>query len=213
MAPRLPRSLPDLSLEAEAWARGARRVAGVDEVGRGPLAGPVVAAAVILDPLRAPEGLDDSKRLSPARREALALALRDGAEIHVAEASVEEIDALGIWGATALAMRRALAPLGADLALVDGRQIPPGLACPARAVVGGDRRSATIAAASIAAKVARDALMRALAQQDPRYGWAANKGYPTALHHAALKAHGPTQHHRKSFAPIHRMLCPDGETR
>lgn len=213
MAPRTPRSLPDLSLEAEAWARGLRRVAGVDEVGRGPLAGPVVAAAVILDPARAPEGLDDSKRLSPARREALALALGEAAEVRVAEASVEEIDALGIWGATALAMARAVAPLAPDLALIDGRQIPPGLACPARAVVGGDRRSASIAAASIAAKVARDALMRALAQQDPRYGWARNKGYPTALHHAALRAHGPTQHHRRSFAPVHKMLCPDGETR
>lgn len=213
MAPRTPRSLPDLSLEAEAWAQGLRRVAGVDEVGRGPLAGPVVAAAVILDPARAPEGLDDSKRLSPARREALALALGEAAEVRVAEASVEEIDALGIWGATALAMARALAPLAPDLALIDGRQIPPGLACPARAVVGGDRRSASIAAASIAAKVARDALMRALAQQDPRYGWARNKGYPTALHHAALRAHGPTQHHRRSFAPVHKMLCPDGETR
>ena len=204
MARRPP---PDLTLEREAWAAGAARVAGVDEVGRGPLAGPVLAAAVILDPARVPDGLADSKRLSPARREALALALRGCAEVSVAEASVEEIDALNVWGATALAMARALAPLAPDLALIDGALVPWGLACPARAVVGGDGRSASIAAASIAAKVARDALMDALAQAEPRYGWAANKGYPTAAHRAALARHGPTRHHRHSFRPIRDMLC------
>ena len=213
MAPRPPRResrpAPDLSLEA---AAGVRRVAGVDEAGRGPLAGPVVAAAVILDPGDVPEGLDDSKRLTPARREALAAELRRRAAVSVASASVEEIDSLNIWGATALAMRRALEPLAPDLALIDGRLIPPGLACPARAVVGGDGLSASIAAASILAKVTRDRHMATLAQHDPRFGWAANKGYPTAAHHAALRTHGPTQHHRRSFAPIHRMLCPDGES-
>ena len=203
---------PDLALEIAARAGGATRVAGVDEAGRGPLAGPVVAAAVILDPERVPEGLDDSKRLSPARREMLARALRACAEVSVAQASVEEIDALDIWGATGLAMARALAPLGADLALIDGKLVPRGLGCPGRAVVGGDGVSASIAAASILAKVARDGHMAALAQHDPRYGWARNMGYPTAAHHAALRQHGPTQHHRRSFAPIHRMLCPDGET-
>ena len=209
---RPPRRLPDLALEIEARAGGAARVAGVDEAGRGPLAGPVMAAAVILDPARVPEGLEDSKRLSPARRGALAEALRACAEVSVAEASVEEIDALNIWGATALAMARALTPLAPDLALIDGKLVPRGLCCPARAVVGGDGLSASIAAASILAKVARDRHMAALAQHDPRYGWARNKGYPTAAHHAALRQHGPTQHHRRTFAPIHRMLCPDGET-
>ena len=204
---KAPRRLPDLTLEREAWARGARRVAGVDEAGRGPLAGPVVAAAAILSPERIPEGLDDSKRLPPARRESLLAALGGCAEIAVAQASVEEIDSLGIWGATALAMRRALGPLAPDLALIDGRHVPEGLSCPARAVVGGDRLSASVAAASIAAKVTRDGIMAALAQQEPRYGWAANKGYPTAAHHAALRAHGPTQHHRRSFRPIRHMLC------
>ena len=209
---RILRPRPGLALEAEARATGAARVAGVDEAGRGPLAGPVVAAAVILDLARVPEGLDDSKRLSPARREALARALRGCAEVSVAEASVAEIDALDIWGATSLAMARALGPLGADLALIDGKLVPRGLSCRARAVVGGDGLSASIAAASILAKVARDGHMAALAQHDPRYGWARNKGYPTAAHHAALRQHGPSQHHRRSFAPIHRMLCPDGET-
>ena len=212
MARRTLRAPPDLALEAAAAASGARRVAGVDEAGRGPLAGPVVAAAVIFDPARVPEGLDDSKRLSPARREALARALAAEAQVSVALASVEEIDSLGIWGATALAMVRALAPLDPDLALIDGLHLPPGLTCPARAMVGGDGRSASIAAASIMAKVSRDRLMAALAQHEPRYGWATNMGYPTAAHHAALRQHGPTQHHRRSFAPIRQMLCPDDET-
>ena len=209
---RLPKRLPDFSIEAEARAGGFLRVAGVDEAGRGPLAGPVVAAAVILDPENAPEGLDDSKRLSAARREVLARALRASAAVSVAAASVEEIDALNVWGATALAMARACAPLAPDLALIDGKLVPRGLPCPARALVGGDGLSASIAAASILAKVERDRHMAALAQQDPRYGWARNKGYPTAAHHAALRQHGPTQHHRFSFGPIRRMLCPDGET-
>ena len=206
------RPLPDLTLEAEARAGGALRIAGVDEVGRGPLAGPVVAAAVILDPERVPEGLDDSKRLAPARRELLALELRRCAEVSVAEASVAEIDSLGIWGATALAMTRALRPMEADFALVDGAMLPDGLGCLGRADVRGDGRSASIAAASVVAKVVRDGLMTALAQHDPRYGWESNKGYPTAAHHAALRHHGVTQHHRRSFRPIHMILCPDGET-
>ena len=212
MARRTPRPPPDLTLERAARAAGAARVAGVDEVGRGPLAGPVMAAAVILDPARVPEGLADSKRLSPALREALAAALRACAEVSVAEASVEEIDALNVWGATALAMARAVAALAPDHALIDGALVPRGLPCPAEAVVRGDARSASIAAASIAAKVARDARMAALAQHDPRYGWATNMGYPTALHHAALRQHGITPHHRRSFRPIREMLCPDRDS-
>lgn len=196
-------------MEAAARADGFARVAGVDEAGRGPLAGPIVAAAVIVDPAAVPDGLDDSKRLSPARREALAEAIRGACEWHVALAGVEEVDRLNVWGATALAMTRALAPLGADLALIDGNVVPPNLSCPGRAVVGGDGLSASIAAASILAKVTRDGIMRDLAQHEPRYGWASNMGYPTAAHHAALRRHGPTQHHRRSFRPVREMLCPD----
>lgn len=208
--PRRP--LPDLSLEAEAWAHGATRVAGVDEVGRGPLAGPVVAAAVILDPERVPGGLDDSKRLTAARRESLAVRLGECAAVSAAEASVAEIDSLGIGRATELAMMRALQSLRADFALVDGIRLPPGLGCPGLAVVRGDARSASIAAASVVAKVMRDGIMTALAQQHPRYGWERNKGYPTAAHHAALRHHGVTQHHRRFFRPVRMILCPDGET-
>lgn len=187
-------------------------VCGVDEVGRGPWAGPVVAAAVILDPACIPEGLDDSKRLAAARREALAAALAaSGARIGVGMASVEEIDCVNILQASFLAMRRALADLRAGpslaLALVDGKHVPPDLGCPARAVVGGDALSLSIAAASIVAKVTRDRIMVALAQQFPGYGWETNMGYGVRAHAEALARLGVTPHHRRSFQPIHNMLC------
>ena len=203
-------SPPDLACEEAARAAGARRVAGVDEAGRGPLAGPVVAAAVILDPARIPPGMDDSKRLSPGRRKAILKALLEVAEVSIGTASVPEIDSLNIWGATGLAMARALAPLRADFAIIDGPHVPHGLPCHAIPLVRGDQRALCVAAASIAAKVRRDAIMRALAQQDPRFDWGKNMGYPTAAHRAALAQHGPTQHHRRSFAPVRQMLCPDG---
>lgn len=202
---------PHLEHEAALRAQGFARIAGVDEVGRGPLAGPVVAAAVVLDPDRIPPGLDDSKRLAPAAREAAARAIRDSAQWGLGQASVEEIEALNILGATFLAMRRALAALdpSPDHALIDGDRLPPGLAIPARAVVGGDGASLSIAAASILAKVWRDQLMVALAQQHPGYGWETNMGYGSKSHMAALQRLGPTPHHRRGFAPVRKMLCPD----
>lgn len=178
-------------------------VAGVDEAGRGPLAGPVVAAAVILPPRRWPAGIADSKALCAARREALSAALTGCARIGVGQASVAEIDQLNIYWATMLAMRRAIAalPCVPTLVLVDGNA-DPRCGTPTRTVVGGDGVCLSIAAASIIAKVARDAVMRELATAHPEYAWLANKGYGTAAHHAALKAHGPTPHHRRSFAAV-----------
>lgn len=205
---------PDFQFERTAQARGASRVAGVDEVGRGPLAGPVTAAAVVLDPARIPAGLDDSKRLSPARRAALAIELAACAEVSIAHASVAEIDRLNILAASHLAMCRAVAglPRPPDHLLIDGNRLPAGLPCPAEAVVKGDARVLSIAAASIVAKVARDALMAALAVEFPGYGWERNAGYPSAAHRAALRQLGVTPHHRRSFAPIHKILCEDSRT-
>lgn len=199
---------PDLSLERWAMASGATFVAGIDEVGRGPLAGPVTAAAVILDPARVPDGIDDSKRLSAKRREALHDALVGCARVSVAHASVEEIDRLNILQAAHLAMRRALAGLdpAANFALVDGNRLPEGLPVPARAVVKGDALSLSIAAASIVAKVRRDRIMRELAQQFPGYGWENNAGYGSKSHIAALRDLGVSPHHRRSFKPVHNIL-------
>jgi ribonuclease HII len=192
----------DFAFERELFARGCSLVAGVDEVGRGPLAGPVGVGAVILDPDDLPEGLDDSKALSAERREALSEAIYAKARcVAIAFASVAEIDALNIRGATLLAMARAVNALSlrADFALVDGRDIPGGLCCPARAIVRGDARSASIAAASIVAKVARDALMRRLDAVCPGYGFARHVGYATREHIEALARLGPTPFHRRSF--------------
>jgi ribonuclease HII len=203
---------PDFVHETAILARGARRIAGVDEVGRGPLAGPVTAAAVRLDPGDIPEGLADSKRLSPARRAALAIELHRRAQVSVAHATVAEIESLNILAASHLAMRRALAGLAppADFALIDGNRLPEGLPCPAEALVRGDARCLSVAAASIVAKVARDALMRKLAAEHPGFGWEQNAGYPTRAHLDALYRLGPTPHHRRSFAPLRNMLCEEG---
>ncbi len=184
------------------------RIAGVDEAGRGPLAGPVVAAAVILDPSRPIPGLRDSKALVPARRAALALAIRERAiawAIGVAE--VEEIDAINILQATLAAMGRAVASLHVrpDEALVDGNVLPR-LACPARAIVRGDRDVAAISAASIVAKTTRDAMLEALDGVYPGYGFAQHKGYPTPAHLDALARLGPCPAHRRSFAPVAQQL-------
>ena len=179
-------------------------VAGVDEAGRGPLAGPVVAAAVILDPRRPIEGLADSKTLTAARREALAREIRRHASAHaVAQADVAEIDALNILHATMLAMRRAVEALGVapDEVLVDGNRCPD-VACRVRAIVKGDRDVAAISAASILAKTVRDALLVELDATYPAYGFAQHKGYPTPEHLAALARHGPCPAHRRSFAPV-----------
>jgi ribonuclease HII len=197
---------PDFTHEAALIARGAGFVVGVDEAGRGPLAGPVVAAAVRLDPDAIPAGLDDSKKLTVAARERLFAALIAGSAHAIAQASVEEIDRLNILQASLLAMRRAIAALPVDHALIDGNRVPAGLACPATALVGGDGRSLSIAAASILAKVTRDRIMVDLAQQFPGYGWERNKGYPAPAHLRALLDLGPTPVHRRTFAPVHKIL-------
>lgn len=183
-------------------------VCGVDEAGRGPLAGPVVAAAVILDPARPIAGLNDSKKLSAKKRMALAGLIRERALAWaVAEASVEEIDQLNILHASMLAMQRAVAALQVtpERALIDGNRCPP-LAMPAEAVVQGDAKVAAIAAASILAKTVRDEGMLVLHAQYPHYGFDRHMGYPTAAHCAALAAHGVSPVHRRSFAPVARQL-------
>lgn len=202
---------PDQSFEQAARDRGLLRIAGVDEVGRGPLCGPVSAAAVVLDPLHIPEGLNDSKKLSPARRADLAARIMASADWCVAHASVEEIDRLNILQASHLAMCRALAGLRLppDHVLVDGNRVPRDLTLSAEAVVKGDARSVSIAAASILAKQARDALMVDLAQQYPGYGWERNAGYPTKDHLQALLDLGVTPVHRRSFRPVHNILYQD----
>lgn len=195
--------MPDFSLESALAAP----VAGVDEAGRGPWAGPVVAAAVILHPGRVPDGIDDSKSLPRRRREELFVLLHRDAICAAGIASMEEIDRLNILGAAMLAMRRAVDALAVAPAhaLVDGDRLPD-LPCPARAVVRGDTLSLSIAAASIVAKVTRDRMMAELAERYPAYGWERNSGYGTARHREAIALHGITPYHRRSFAPIRAAL-------
>jgi ribonuclease HII len=197
-------SLPDYVFESQLGGC----VAGVDEVGRGPLAGPVTAAAVMLDPADIPVGLDDSKVLRPRARAKLWCKIVDVAIVSVAHASVAEIDELNILRASHLAMVRAVAGLAQapDHALIDGNMIPTGLAIPATSIIKGDSRSVSIAAASIVAKVCRDRIMVDLAQQHPGYGWETNMGYGSKSHITALQNLGVTPHHRRSFKPVHNML-------
>ena len=195
-------SPPHFEFEREAFAAGAGWVAGVDEVGRGPLAGPVGVAAVILDPQDLPDGLDDSKALPEARRDALRpVIFAKAISVSVAFASAEEIDRFNIRGATLRAMARAVGALHVrpDLALIDGRDVPDGLVCPARPIVGGDALSLSIAAASIVAKTTRVALMRNLGRDYPGYGFGDHAGYATAFHRSALASLGPCPYHRRSF--------------
>ena len=193
-----------------AVAHRARRIAGVDEAGRGPLAGPVVVAAVVLGPGRTPvNGLADSKQLCANRREALYARIIDKAVAwHVVRVEVEEIDRINIYQATMLGMRLAVEGVrhAAELARIDGNALPRGLPCPAEAWIGGDARDRAIMAASILAKVTRDRAMVALHQQFPQYGFAEHKGYSTPAHLAALATHGPCPHHRRSFAPVRAAL-------
>ncbi|MFN3971501.1 MAG: ribonuclease HII [Gemmobacter sp.] len=206
----MPRPAPDFAHEAAALARGAACVVGVDEAGRGPLAGPVVAAAVRLNPAGIPPGLADAKVLSAAARERLFNALATLAEVSVGQASVAEIDEMNILRASHLAMVRAVQGLPqADAALIDGNLIPRGMPCPAQAIIKGDARCLSIAAASVVAKVTRDRIMVVLAQQHPGYGWEKNAGYPTRAHLSALQNLGVTPHHRRSFAPVHNTLYQD----
>ena len=183
-------------------------ICGVDEAGRGPIAGPVYAAAVVLDADRPIAGLRDSKLLSASRRERLTDLIRENSRaFSVGIASVEEIDRLNILQATLLAMQRAVEGLGVlpDEAWIDGNRCPR-LPCRARAIVRGDRLHAVISAASILAKTARDAEMRRMHERFPRYGFDRHKGYPTSEHLAMLERFGPTEIHRRSFAPVLRVL-------
>ena len=202
------RTNPDFSFEDAAIARGLSLVAGVDEAGRGPLAGPVVAAAVILDPKNILPGLNDSKQLSAKRREQLYVILMDTADVAIGTASVAEIEQLNILRASHLAMQRAVAGLAKTPhhVLIDGQMLPRGFNLSAQAIIRGDARSLSIAAASIVAKTWRDRLMVDLAQQYPGYGWDHNAGYPTKGHKNALQNLGVTPHHRRLFKPVYNIL-------
>ena len=205
---------PDFAREKKIMRRGVTPVAGCDEAGRGPLAGPVVAAAVVLGS-NAPAGLDDSKRLSAPKRAHLDIAIRETCQWALGMAEVEEIDRINIFQATMLAMTRAVAALVAQIdaepreVLVDGNLTPAGRTegwrWPARPIVGGDGLEPCISAASIIAKEHRDRLMRELAQSHPHYGWERNAGYGTREHLEALRLHGPSLHHRRSFAPVAQL--------
>ncbi|MES0030982.1 ribonuclease HII [Mesorhizobium sp. M0040] len=197
---------PDFSFETRAMAEGLWPVAGMDEAGRGPLAGPVVAAAVVLDPANIPDGLDDSKRLTHLQREALFLKILGSAlAVSMASVSAEGIDASNILKASLEAMRRAVAGLSIrpKLALADGRDVPPGLPCEGKALIKGDQRSQSIAAASIVAKVLRDRMMCGCGSHHAHYGFELHMGYATVRHRTAIDLHGPVARlHRASFAPF-----------
>ncbi|MES1989760.1 MAG: ribonuclease HII [Pseudomonadota bacterium] len=201
-------SFPDYAFETEHGAPRLR-VCGIDEAGRGPLAGPVVAGAAVIDMDRLPHGLNDSKKLTHKMRERLFAELMQSADIGIGIATVEEIDEINILQATMLAMTRALAALAMPpaFALIDGNRVPK-FAMPARAIVKGDARVLSIAAASIAAKVSRDRMMVEIAKTHPDYGFERHMGYGTRMHLDALKRLGPTIHHRRSFAPVRNMLSP-----
>ena len=200
--------IPDDAFETDAALRGLGPVAGVDEAGRGPLAGPVVAAAVILPEGWRLEGLTDSKLLGPRRRETFCEVILAEACVGVGLATVAEIDGMNILRASHLAMVRAVAALARrpGHVLIDGTMTPRDLNLPCQAIVRGDGRCLSIAAASIVAKTHRDRIMVDLAQQHPGYGWETNAGYPTKSHKSALRELGVTPHHRRSFRPVHNIL-------
>lgn len=195
---------PDFSIELSLGRQGFWPIAGTDEAGRGPLAGPVVAAAVILDPDRIPQGLNDSKKLTVNERDRLFDEIIATATVSIASSSARLIDEIDIRKASLDAMRRAVLALHRPAAYVlsDGRDVPPGLACPGRAVVKGDARSVSIAAASILAKVSRDRMMARAGAVFPAYGFAAHAGYATRTHRDAIAAAGPCRLHRLSFRPL-----------
>lgn len=200
--------VPTDQIERRLRRGGFRAIAGVDEAGRGPLAGPVVAAAVILDPRNVPDGLNDSKKLDRAEREALFAAILASSIVSVAAGSVGRIETTDIRQATLWAMSRAVAGLAKapDHAIIDGIDVPPGLACRGEAFVKGDGRSVSIAAASIVAKVTRDRMMTRAATHFPKYGFDRHMGYGTAIHLAALSEHGACCLHRATFAPVRAAL-------
>ncbi|MEI7597729.1 MAG: ribonuclease HII [Aestuariivirga sp.] len=198
---------PDFTIERKAMRKGTKIVCGIDEAGRGPWAGPVVAAAVVLDPKIVPDGLNDSKKLSEARRESLFTAIMATSRVGIGIAEVDRIDRDNILQATLWAMTEALRQIdGVALALVDGNRAPQ-LPCPVQTIIEGDAKSLSIAAASIIAKVTRDRIMVGHDQTYPQYGFARHKGYGTALHQEALRRHGVTPLHRRSFAPIAALLA------
>ncbi|MEE1265013.1 MAG: ribonuclease HII [Akkermansia sp.] len=208
-----PTTPPDMREELAAHSEGYARVCGIDEAGRGPLAGPVVAAAVILPPGYSLPGLNDSKKLTAKKRGVLYTALMedDAVQKCIAQATVQEIDELNILRATHLAMRRAAEglPGGADFCLIDGLPVP-GFPLPSRSIVKGDARCLSIAAASILAKVWRDHYMNELDRQFPAYGFARHAGYGTKAHMQAIHEHGITIHHRRTFAPVTQLELPLG---
>ena len=200
---------PNFKIEQDLISNGCSIIAGVDEVGRGPLAGPVTAAAVILDPLNIPDNLNDSKVLSSKKREKLFEELKSSSIFAFAHVSPEEIDKLNILQASLLAMVNAVSNLKVkpNHILIDGNKVPDRLVGRATAIVKGDRKVLSIAAASIIAKVTRDKLMHDLSLEFPVYGWAKNAGYPTKCHMNAIVKYGVTPHHRRSFKPVHNILC------
>ncbi|CAN7186396.1 ribonuclease HII [Neorhizobium sp. LjRoot104] len=203
--------VPDFSLELVARQAGHWPVAGTDEAGRGPLAGPVVAAAVILDPDNIPDGLNDSKQLTLNQREVLFEAIMATAEVSIAASGPRHIDERNILRASLDAMRRAVAGLAVTPAyvLADGRDVPQGLCCPGKSVIKGDARSVSIAAASIIAKVTRDRMMTRAHLVFPAYGFANHVGYGTAQHRAGIEANGPCSLHRMSFRPLRKDELPE----
>ncbi|MAC73161.1 MAG: ribonuclease HII [Marinovum sp.] len=204
---------PDFAFEESLMGQGYPLIAGVDEVGRGPLAGPITAAAVILDPSNIPQGLNDSKKLSAKRRENLYDLILKSATVAVAHVSVEEIDRINILQASLLAMRNAVAALNPQPAhlLIDGNRVPDPINIPAQPIIKGDGKSLSIAAASIVAKTVRDRLMAELSLQNPGYGWEKNAGYPSKQHILALQRLGVTPHHRRSFRPVHNILYQENK--
>ncbi len=199
--------MANYDLETKLRISGKEIIAGIDEVGRGPWAGPVTACAVILDPNNIPDGLNDSKVLTAKRREQLFDLIMDSAQVSCVHVEVTEIDQVNILQATFRAMERAVSHLPIpNHILVDGNKLPPNLPSPATAIVKGDAKSVSIAAASIIAKVTRDRLMSDLSEVYPGYGWEKNAGYGTKMHQLGLLNHGVTPHHRRSFKPIHNIL-------
>ncbi|WP_348640024.1 ribonuclease HII [Rhizobium sp. FKL33] len=197
---------PSFAIEDALMREGYARIVGLDEVGRGPLAGPVVACAVVLDPANIPNGLNDSKQLSLAERERLYVEILASADVAIASVSAREIDRTDIRKASLEAMRRAALSLSRspDFAVIDGRDVPPGLPCPGKAYVKGDSRSVSIAAASIVAKVTRDRMMEAAALAHPDYGFEKHAGYATVVHRRAIAELGPCPLHRMSFRPLRK---------
>jgi ribonuclease HII len=200
--------LPDFDAETELIKKGYKAIAGVDEVGRGCIAGPVTAAAVILNPQKIPIGLNDSKKLSLKNREKIFQSIQDTCTFCVAHSSVEEIDQINILQASLLSMKRAILGLNIkpDFVLIDGNKSPKGLESKSETIVKGDSKSLSIAAASIVAKITRDRFMSRLDKEFPGYDWSKNVGYPTKLHKSAILNIGITPYHRRSFKPIYNIL-------